>query len=86
MNTQQFDKALDLINELNDQVGKSDIRDNYKAQILQDAKYQGPEKANLIEQIKKNPKEETKPEDREPDDKDRPTLKRRTGGDQGFLP
>jgi len=59
MNTQQFDKALDLINELNDQVGKSDIRDNYKAQILQDAKYQGPEKANLIEQIKKNPKEES---------------------------
>src|SRR5690606_22566033 len=48
MNTQQFDKALDLINELNDQVGKSEIRDNYKAQILQDAKYQGPEKANLI--------------------------------------
>jgi predicted Zn-dependent protease len=33
---------------------------------------------------KKNPKE-TKPEDREPDDDDRPTLKRRTGGDQGFL-
>lgn len=59
MNTQQFDKALDLINELNDQVGKSEIRDNYKAQILQDAKYQGPEKANLLEQIKKNPKEES---------------------------
>jgi len=34
---------------------------------------------------KKSPNE-TKPEDREPDDKDRPTLKRRTGGDQGFLP
>lgn len=59
MNTQQFDKALDLINELNDQVGKSEIRDNYKAQILQNAKYQGPEKANLLDQIKKNPKEES---------------------------
>ena len=30
MNTQQFDKALDLINELNDKVGKSDLRENYK--------------------------------------------------------
>jgi tetratricopeptide (TPR) repeat protein len=59
MNTQQFDKALDLINQLNDEVGKSEIRDNYKAQILQDAKYQGPEKANLIDQIKKNPKDES---------------------------
>lgn len=59
MSTQQFDKALDLINELNDNVGKSDLRDNYKAQILRDAKYQGSEKANLIDQIKKNPKQES---------------------------
>lgn len=59
MNTRQFDKALTLINELNDQVGKSDMRDNYKAQILRDAKYQGSEKDNLMEQIKKNPKEES---------------------------
>jgi predicted Zn-dependent protease len=29
---------------------------------------------------------ETKPEDREPESDDRPTLKRRTGGDSGFLP
>lgn len=58
MNTQQFDKALDLINELNDNVGKSELRENYKAQIMKDAKYQGPEKNNLLEQIKKNPKEE----------------------------
>jgi len=58
MNTQQFDKALDLINELNQNVGKSDKRELYKAQILKDAKYQGSEKANLIEQIKKNPKDE----------------------------
>jgi tetratricopeptide (TPR) repeat protein len=58
MNTQQFDKALDLINELNQTVGKSDKRELYKADILRDAKYQGSEKANLIEQIKKNPKDE----------------------------
>lgn len=58
MNTQQFDKALDLINELNATVGKSEKRELYKAQILQDAKYQGSEKANLIDQIKKNPKDE----------------------------
>jgi tetratricopeptide (TPR) repeat protein len=59
MYTQQFDKAHDLINEMNDNVGKSDKRDNYKAQILMDPKYQGPEKANLADQIKKNPKEES---------------------------
>ena len=58
MNTQQFDKALDLINELNQTIGKSDKRELYKAQILQDAKYQGSEKSNLLEQIKKNPKDE----------------------------
>lgn len=59
MNTQQYDKALTLINELNDKFGKSEQRDIYKSQILQDAKYQGPEKNNLLEQIKKNPKEES---------------------------
>ena len=59
MNTQQFDKALDLINELNEKVGKSEKRDLYKAQIMQDSKYQSIEKFNLIEQIKKFPKEES---------------------------
>lgn len=59
MNTQQFDKALDLINELNDAVGKLELRENYKAQILQDPKYQSSERFNLLEQIKKNPKEES---------------------------
>lgn len=58
MNTQQFDKALTLINELNDNVGKSDLRDNYKLQILKDVKYQGNEKENLLAAIKKNPKDE----------------------------
>jgi tetratricopeptide (TPR) repeat protein len=59
MNTQQFDKALDMINELNETVGKSDKREMYKAQILQDAKYQGAEKANLISKIKQFPKDES---------------------------
>lgn len=59
MNTQQFDKALDLINELNESVGKSDLRDNYKVAILRDSKYQSAEKFHLIAQIKKNPKEES---------------------------
>lgn len=58
MNTQQFDKALDLINELNDTVGRSEKRDYYKSQILTDTKYQGTETENLLDQIKKNPKDE----------------------------
>ena len=59
MNTKQFDRALELINELNDSVGKSELRDNYKFQILLDPKYQSAERNNLIAQIKKNPKEES---------------------------
>lgn len=59
MNTQQFDKALELINQLNETVGKSEKRELYKADILKDAKYQSAEKFNLVDQIKKYPKEET---------------------------
>ena len=59
MNTQQYDKALELINELNTKFGKSDKRELYKADILKDAKYQSAEKFNLLEQIKKFPKEES---------------------------
>lgn len=59
MNTLQFDKALALINELNDTVGNSDLRDNYKEAILRDPKYQGSERENLLEQIAKNPKQES---------------------------
>lgn len=59
MNTQQYDKALELINELNAKFGKSDKRELYKADILKDAKYQSAEKFNLLEQIKKFPKEES---------------------------
>lgn len=58
MNTGQFDKALILINELNESVGKTETRDNYKLQIIQNSKYQSSEKENLIAQIKKYPKVE----------------------------
>ena len=59
MNTQQYDKALELINELNGKFGKSDKRELYKADILRDSKYQSSEKFNLLNQIKKFPKEES---------------------------
>lgn len=59
MNTQQYDKALTLLNELNERFGNTDQRDMYKNQILQDARFQGTEKNNLEEQIRKNPKEES---------------------------
>jgi tetratricopeptide (TPR) repeat protein len=59
MNTQQFDKALVLINELNEKIGKSDRRDLYKTQILSQGKYQNAEIDNLIDQINKNPKIES---------------------------
>lgn len=58
MNTQQFDKSLSLINELNDKIGKSDRRELYKMQILSQGKYQNVEIVNLIDQINKNPKQE----------------------------
>lgn len=59
MNTNQLDNALELINELNDQVGKLEMRNIYKAQILEDPKYRSSERINLLDQIKKNPKEES---------------------------
>ncbi|UQD55534.1 lipopolysaccharide assembly protein LapB [Flavobacterium sp. K5-23] len=59
MSTNQFDKALELINELNDTFGKSDRRESYKIQILSQGKYQNAEITNLLEQINKYPKEES---------------------------
>lgn len=59
MISNQYDKALSTINEMNDKFGKSDDRDRYKMQILSQGKYQNAEASNLIEQIKKNPKEES---------------------------
>ncbi len=58
MFTSQYDKALVLINELNETVGKSESREQFKAQILTTTKYQGLEKDKLIEAIRKNPKDE----------------------------
>jgi len=59
MNTNQFDKALELINELNEKFGKSDKRELYKADILKDLKYQSAEKNNLLDKIKKYPQDES---------------------------
>jgi tetratricopeptide (TPR) repeat protein len=59
MGTKQFDKALDLINELNETFGKTDRRDLYKNQILSEGKFQNIEVSNLLDQIEKNPKEES---------------------------
>lgn len=59
MITNQQDKALLTINEMNDKFGKSEDRDRYKIQILSQGKYQNAEISNLIDQIKKNPKEES---------------------------
>ena len=59
MITNQYDKALSLITEMNDKFGKSEDRERYKLQILSQGKYQNTEISNLIDQIKKNPKEES---------------------------
>ena len=59
MSTSQFDKALELINELNESSGKSERRDSYKMQILSQGKYQNAEITNLIDQIQKYPNEES---------------------------
>ena len=59
MISNQYDKALATINEMNDKFGKSEDRDRYKMQILSQGKYQNAEASNLIDKIKKNPKEES---------------------------
>jgi len=59
MGSEQFDKALGLINELNDKFGKSEKRDYFKTLILSGGKYQDTEITNRIAQIEKNPKEES---------------------------
>ena len=59
MSTQQFDKALVLIDELNEKVGKSDMRERYKTQILAQGKFQNSQIDTLITQIKLNPKVES---------------------------
>ena len=59
MATKQHDKALALINELNDKVGKTERREMYKMEILSQGQYQNSEADNLKGQIEKNPKEES---------------------------
>ncbi|MFE3872269.1 tetratricopeptide repeat protein [Flavobacterium sp. ZS1P70] len=59
MATNQFDKALNLINELNATSGKTERRELYKIRILSEGKYQNTEISNLITQIDKDPKEES---------------------------
>ncbi|MEL1253856.1 tetratricopeptide repeat protein [Flavobacterium sp. DGU38] len=59
MITNQFEKALLAINEMNDKYGKSEDRERYKHQILSRGKFQNTEIDNLINQIKQNPKEES---------------------------
>jgi len=59
MATKQFDKALALINELNEKVGKTERREMYKMQILSEGKFQNSEIDNLKAKIEQNPKEES---------------------------
>jgi tetratricopeptide (TPR) repeat protein len=58
MYTQQYDKTLALINEMTQTLGKSEKRDNYKKQIMRDARFQGNEKDELLKLIANNPKDE----------------------------
>ncbi|PBJ12670.1 lipopolysaccharide assembly protein LapB [Flavobacterium sp. ACN6] len=59
MITNQSDLALTAINEMNEKFGKSADREIYKSQILSQGKYQNAEIDNLVQQIKKDPKEES---------------------------
>ena len=59
MGTNQFEKALILIQELDETIGKTDRRELYKSQILSDGKFQNIEISNLVSQIEKYPNEES---------------------------
>ena len=58
MYSQKFDEALKLIDELTATVGKSVIREQYRAQIMSMTQYKGQEESNLLNKIKTNPKDE----------------------------
>jgi hypothetical protein len=47
-----FDKALQLINELNESSWEVRSKESYKMQILSQGKYQNAEISNLIDQSK----------------------------------
>lgn len=59
MITNQQDKALLTINEMNEKFGKSQEREHYRQQIVSQGKYKSSEITSLIDKIKKNPKEES---------------------------
>ena len=59
MGTNQFEKALVLIQELDETIGKTDRRELYKSQILSQGKFQNIEISNLIAQIEKYPNQES---------------------------
>ena len=59
MGTNQFEKALVLIQELDENIGKTDRRELYKSQILSQGKFQNIEISNLLAQIEKYPNEES---------------------------
>ena len=58
MATKQLEKALVLIQELDDTYGKSDRRELFKSQILSEGKFQNVEIKNLVSLIEKYPGEE----------------------------
>lgn len=58
MYTQQYDKALTLINEMEQTVGTSERRERYKLEILAGRGQGKPKKEALEEAIKKDPKNE----------------------------
>ncbi|MFV8441390.1 tetratricopeptide repeat protein [Flavobacterium sp. LB2P44] len=58
MGTNQYEKALALIQELNETFGKTDRRELYKSQILSVGKFQNMEITNLEDLIAKNPQDE----------------------------
>lgn len=58
MYTAQFDKALVLINELDDTVGKTEMRDRYRLEINAQSKTNASDKNDLEKAIQQNPKVE----------------------------
>ncbi|MEZ4838145.1 tetratricopeptide repeat protein [Flavobacterium sp.] len=58
MFTQQYDEALKLIDELTETVGKTEIREQFRNQIMSTTRYQGQKTEKLLEAIKSNPKTE----------------------------
>ncbi|WP_294733674.1 tetratricopeptide repeat protein [uncultured Flavobacterium sp.] len=58
MYTMQYGKALALIDQLDEKVGKSTKREAYRLRIMSNERFRKPQKEALEEAIKKNPKDE----------------------------